>query len=111
PAIPANVSAEWRLYDHRLPPGTVEMEVGIAAVRGAEAAPFKHSWPGKPIDGKVQANWFSAACHAAAAAHLGGIYFWSIGLSTNFPGPTLANSLNWGGGSPGAKAISSCFAS
>jgi hypothetical protein len=94
-----------------LPRGTVEMEVGIAAVRGASAAPFKHSWPGKPIDGKVQAEWFSAACHAAAEAHLGGIYFWSIGLGPTFAGPTAANSLNWGGGSPGSKAIADCFKS
>jgi hypothetical protein len=111
PAIPAHITEGWRLYDRRLPAGTVEMEVGIAAVRGAFAAPFKHSWPGKPIDGKVQAEWFSAACHAAAAAHLGGIYFWSIGLGPTFPGPTRANSLFWGGGSPGGRAISACFES
>jgi hypothetical protein len=111
PAIPTHISEGWKLYDHRLPRGTVEMEVGIAAVRGASAAPFKHSWPGKPIDGKVQAEWFSAACHAAAEAHLGGIYFWSIGLGPTFAGPTAANSLNWGGGSPGSKAIADCFKS
>jgi glycosyl hydrolase family 113 len=111
PTIPTQIAEGWRLYDRRLPRGTVEMEVGIAAVRGANAAPYKHSWPGKPIDGKVQAQWFSAACHAAARAHLGGIYFWSVGLGPTFPGPTPANSLNWGGGSPGSKAISACFKS
>ena len=108
PSIPAHIAKGWRAYDHRLPPGTVEMEVGIAAVRGAFAAPYEHRWPGKPIDAKVQADWFTAACHAAAAAHLGGIYFWSVGLGTTFPGPSPASPLNWGG-SAGARAISSCF--
>lgn len=109
PAIPSNIDEGWKLYDHRLPRGTVEMEVGIAAVRGANSAPYKHNWPGKPIDGKVQAAWFTAACHAAAQAHLGGIYFWSIGLGPTFPGPTPNYPLNWGGGSPGGKAIGACF--
>jgi hypothetical protein len=109
PAIPTNIVQGWKAYDHRLPHGTVEAEVGIAAVRGASAAPYKHTWPGRAIDGKVQADWFTAACHAAASAHLGGIYFWSVGLGTTFPGPTTANPLNWGD-SPGARAISACFA-
>ena len=89
----------------------VETEIGIAAVRGAFAEPDQQSWPGKPIDGQVQAQWFTAACHAAAKTHLGGIYFWSIGLGPIFPGPTPASQLNWGGGSPGGKAIAGCFAS
>jgi hypothetical protein len=110
PAIPTHIAEGWKLYDHRLPRGTVEMEVGIAAVRGAFAAPYKHNWPGKPIDGKVQAQWFAAACHAADAQHLGGIYFWSVSLGTSFPGPSPGSPLSWGGGSPGGKAISACFA-
>lgn len=110
PAIPADVRRGWEIYDRRLPRGTVEMEVGIAAIQGAFAAPYKHEWQGKPIDENVQARWFSAACHAAARAHLGGIYFWSVGLGTRFPGPTGANQLNWAGGK-GARAISACFMS
>jgi hypothetical protein len=111
PAIPTHIAEGWKLYDHRLPRGTVEMEVGIAAVRGAFAAPYKHNWPGKPIDGKVQAQWFTAACHAAAAEHLGGIYFWSVTLGTSFPGPSPGSPLSWGDASPGARTISACFAS
>jgi hypothetical protein len=109
PAIPSHIDEGWKLYDHRLPRGTVEMEVGIAAVRGANTAPYKHNWPGKPIDGAVQAAWFTAACQAATQAHLGGIYFWSIGLGPTFPGPTPTYPLNWGDGSPGGKAIAACF--
>jgi hypothetical protein len=111
PAIPSRIGEGWKVYDHRLPPGTVEMEVGIAAVKGAFAAPYKHNWPGRRIDGRVQADWFVAACHAAAAEHLGGIYFWSVSLGTSFPGPSPSSPLSWGGGSPGGKAISACFAS
>lgn len=111
PAIPADIAEGWKLYDRRLPAGTVEMELGIAAVRGAYAAPYKHTWPGKSIDPQVQAHWFAAACRATAAARLGGIYFWSIGLGPTFPGPTPSFPLNWGGGTAGGKAISTCFAS
>jgi hypothetical protein len=110
PAIPSHIEEGWKLYDRRLPRGTVEMELGIAAVKGANAAPYEHNWPGKPIDPQVQAGWFTAACHAAAAAHLGGIYFWSIGLGPRFPGPTPSYPLNWGSGTAGSKAISACFA-
>lgn len=109
PGIPTHITQGWKIYDHRLPPGTVEMEVGIAAVRGAFAAPYTHRWPGRPIDESVQARWFTAACHAAVAAHLGGIYFWSINLSPQQSGPTPNAAGNWAHGA-GAAAISSCFA-
>ena len=85
------------------------MEVGIAAVQGAFAAPYKHKWPGKPVDESVQAQWFTAACHAAEAAHLGGIYFWSVNLSTKQSAPTPNAAGNWAKGA-GAIAISKCFA-
>ncbi len=101
PAIPSHIDEGWKVYDRRLPRGTVEMEVGIAAVQGAYAAPYKHKWPGKPIDGTVQAAWFTAACHAAAQAHLGGIYFWSIGLGHHVPGPDHPIRSTGAGGSPG----------
>ncbi len=110
PAILENIRRGWEIYDRRLPRGTVEMEVGIAAIQGAFAAPYKHEWQGKPIDENVQARWFTAACRGAERAHLGGIYFWSVGLGTRFPGPTEANQLNWAGGQ-GARAISACFES
>ena len=71
PAIPVDLKQGWETYDLGLPRRTVEMEVGIAAIQGAFAAPYKHSWQGKPIDENVQARWFAAACHAAARAHLG----------------------------------------
>jgi hypothetical protein len=58
----------------------------------------------------MQAQWFTDVCHAATAVHLGGIYFWSLVLSAQQPGPTLADEANWAH-SAGASAISQCFAS
>jgi hypothetical protein len=108
PARPPLVQS-WLRFDQRLPPGTVETEVGIAAVDRAWRKPFQHSWPGTRLDPAVQAQWFTAACAAAKATHLGGIYFWAIGLG-QLSGPTLAQQFNWAH-SAGAAAISTCFAS
>jgi hypothetical protein len=100
--------ANWEIYDRTLPRGTVLTEVGIAAAAGAWAAPWRHAWQTAVLDPGVQAQWFSAACRAALAAHLGGIYFWSIGLGTP-SGPSLTDQGAWAR-SAGASAISSCFA-
>jgi hypothetical protein len=107
PARPPLVDA-WLRFDRRLPPGTVETEVGIAAADGAWRRPYQHSWPVTRLDPAVQAQWFAAACAAARATHLGGIYFWAIGLG-QLSGPTLAQQFNWAH-SAGAAAISACFA-
>jgi hypothetical protein len=103
------LASPWESYDRTLPPGTVEAEVGIAAAPDAFQKPYVTHWPITRLDTSVQARWFSAACHAAAAEHLGGIYFWSIGLSTRISGPTSADQGNWADGA-GARAISACFA-
>jgi hypothetical protein len=107
--IPGNLGAGWTAFDRRLPAGTVVTEVGIAAVDGAFMLPYHYKWNVTRLDPSVQARWFTAACRAAAATHLGGIYFWSIGLGQQQTGPTLADQLTWAGGS-GAQAISACFA-
>ena len=85
-------------------------EVGIAAAYGAWMKPWLINWPSSILDPPMQAQWFSDACHAATAAHLGGIYFWSLGLSVQQTGPTLADEFQWAH-SAGASAISRCFAS
>jgi hypothetical protein len=108
PARPPLLQA-WLRFDRRLPPGTVETEVGIAAVNGAWRRPYQHHWPAARLDPAVQAQWFAAACAAARAAHLGGIYFWAIGLG-QLPGPTLAQQFNWAH-TAGATEISACFGS
>jgi hypothetical protein len=98
----------WGTYDKTLPAGTVLTEVGIDAVRGAYAAPWVHHWPGAQIDPAVQARWFTAACHAAIAARLGGIYFWSIGFSARPAGPASTYQGGWAH-SAGGNAIRACF--
>jgi hypothetical protein len=101
--------AGWTAYDRTFPQDTVVTEVGIDAVKGAYSDPPRWQWPVKTLDQQVQANWFTAACHAAARTHLRGIYFWSLGFSQQpVTGPTLADQGAWAGGA-GARAISRCF--
>jgi hypothetical protein len=105
-----NLTAGWETFDRELPAGTVETEIGIAAVKGAYKAPFQHAWKTTTLDQAVQVRWFTAACHAAAKEHLGGIYFWPLGFTQAIQGgPTLADQGLWSGGR-GAHAISACFA-
>lgn len=104
-----NLTQGWEAYDRLLPPGTVETEVSIDAIRGAYRAPAKWHWNASVIDQSVQVRWFTAACKAAQVTHLGGIYFWSIVLSTS-PAryPTIGAQGAWSGGR-GATAIRACF--
>jgi hypothetical protein len=99
----------WETWDRTLPPGIVETEVGIAAAQGAWTKPYKTAWPGRRLDPSVQSRWFTAACNAAARARLGGVFFWSVGVTGRQPtGPTLASEYAWPGGA-GARAIAACF--
>jgi len=106
----AQLTAGWRAYDATLPRGTVEAEVDIAAVRGAYGRPYDVGpWPTKRLAPAVQVDWFTAACNAMADLHLGGIYFWAVGLGQSLTTPPgLANPGSWVD-SPGAAAIAACF--
>lgn len=108
PAGPPFLQA-WVRFDQRFPPGTVETEVDIAAVDQAWRRPYQIHWSAGRLDPAVQAQWFAAACAAAGATHLAGIYFWAIGLGPPSP-PTLTAQWAWAD-SAGAAAISKCFAS
>lgn len=103
-----DLAAGWKAFDHALPRGTVLAEVGIAAVAGAFVKPYDFSWPASQLDPAMQAQWFTDACQAARAERLGGIYFWSLGLSSQLSEPALNNQGSWAN-SAGAHAISSCF--
>lgn len=112
PQLSASVSVAaltraWESYDRRFPPGTVESEVGIAAVRGAYAQPWRVQWPGTAIDPAIQARWFTAACRAAQATDMGGIYFWALGFGRS-SGPTVTQPAAWSN-SPGSAAIAACY--
>jgi hypothetical protein len=109
PKLPPPFLASWIRYDRGLPRGTVASEVGIAAIAGAWHKPWVHDWPATQLDLQEQVHWFSAACHAAIATHLHGIYFWSLPLSTSLLGPSLTRQIDWAH-SPGAAAISGCYA-
>jgi hypothetical protein len=88
PRMPANATVRqptraWEAWDRVMPRGTVLSEAGIAAVRGACHRPWFDKWPPPRIDPAIQTRWFTAACRAAAATHMGGIYFWAIGFGAD----------------------------
>jgi hypothetical protein len=97
----------WQAYDRGLPSGTILTEVGIGAWDGAWRAPWQHRLQNQLYDPQVQVRWFSAACQAAKATGLGGIYFWTLGLLANLP-PTPLHPGGWAH-SVGADAIARCF--
>jgi len=99
----------WESFDRHLPQGTVLTEVGIAAIDGAWRQPWVHRSQAVTINPLVQARWFTAACEAARATGLRGIYFWTLPLSTRFPSTSAATPGAWAY-SAGAAAIASCFA-
>jgi hypothetical protein len=98
----------WESFDRRLPARAVLTEVGISALDGAWRQPWVHRARGMRVDPNVQVRWFTAACRAAIATGLRGIYFWALPLSTRFPGPTSSTPGAWAH-SPGAAAIARCF--
>jgi hypothetical protein len=98
----------WSAYDRTLPTGTILTEVGIAAWDGAWRAPWQHRLQQQRFDPQVQADWFAAACQAARATGLGGIYFWTLGLQVKFPKTTPEQPGAWAH-SVGATAIAGCF--
>jgi hypothetical protein len=115
PRMPANATVArltkaWEAWDRSMPRGTVLSEVGIAAVRGAYRKPWFDKWPHPHMDPTVQARWFTAACRAAAATHMGGIYFWAIGFGAAelTASPDAQHQGAWEK-SPAQKAVASCY--
>jgi hypothetical protein len=105
----ARLTAAWDAYARRVPRGIVLSEVGIAAQHGAYARPFVVNWPGRPIVQAVQSRYFTAACNAVAREHLGGIYFWSVGIGQDLSAPPGAADPASFVASQGATAIFTCF--
>jgi hypothetical protein len=106
---PSGFAAAWKSKASVLPAGTVLSEVGIAARQGVQRFPYQWRPSDAPLDPQLQLAWFTAACNAVRADHLGGIYFWSVyvGQPLNLPPtPQTANSFV---DSPGAVAIRACF--
>lgn len=104
------LTRRWEAYDRRLPAHNALSEVGISGVKGGWVKPWKHNWPHPRLDVTVQTRWFNAACHAAVAERLAGIYFWAIGF-----GPTQLNTKlsaknqgAWEDG-PAEAAVAACY--
>jgi hypothetical protein len=109
-ASQAQLTAGWLSYERTLPPGTVLLEVDIAAVAGAYLRPFQVSgWNASQLLPFMQVRWFTGACDALPAANLGGIYFWATGLGQrDTTPPALSDPASWLD-SPGQTAIAACF--
>jgi hypothetical protein len=109
PVPVAGFGAAWKSKASALPPGTVLSEVGIAARAGAQDRPWVWAKSGAPLDPQLQAAWFTAACDAVTADHLGGIYFWSVNVGQSLTAPPAPKTANQFTDSPGATAIKACF--
>jgi hypothetical protein len=88
-------------------------EIGIAAVAGSYEAPW--AWLSRktaPIDTRIQAAWYQAACNAVSAEQIGGgIYWWEVNFDANPRDPALFESdrltfLD----RPAQHVIQNCFA-
>jgi hypothetical protein len=98
----------WEAFDRQLPHGTVVSELSISAFYGAWRKPWAHKARNQPLDPQAQVRWFSAACRAAKATGLRGIYFWALPLGVRYPRTTPNTPGAWAF-SPGANAIARCF--
>jgi len=109
PVSPDQFGSWWVTEARELPRGTVLSETGIAAQDGEQRHPWNLGSASQPLDPQLQAAWFTAACGAVKADHLGGIYFWSVyvGQPLDVP-PTPATAMQFTD-SPGASALRACF--
>lgn len=85
-ATTGQLTSAWVAYLSQVPSPVLSRtaidEVGIPAEAGAYGHPW--DWPGQgPVDDAVQARWFAAACDAAAAERMRGIWFWNAALEDN----------------------------
>jgi hypothetical protein len=88
-------------------------EIGIDAVAGSYQDPWAwHSTRTAPIDTRVQASWYRAACNAVSAEQIGGgIYWWEVNFDASpaDPGPFESDRLTFLD-RPAQEVIRSCFA-
>jgi hypothetical protein len=110
PAMNRPLVRGWEAFDRKLPKGTILTEVGISAFKDAWRTPWQHRLAHHQFRPRVQVWWFSAACRAATATGLRGIYFWALPLSFKFSETTGATPGAWAH-SVGAVAIARCFGS
>lgn len=94
---------------NRLDPKVLEHmaidELGIPAVDGAFQHPWDWTMSGKQDD-NVQANWLSAACQAAHAVGIQGLWLWWMPIESD-PASTPA-ATEFAGRAASVKAIQTC---
>jgi hypothetical protein len=106
----SQVAAGWEADLTRLPASTLENleidEVGIPAITSAYHEPWDWTMTGK-IDDTVQATWYTAACDAAHAEHLSGLWFWTMPIDAD-PSSAAAAPTLFAGRSASVAAIRAC---
>lgn len=65
------------------PAGLVLTEVGGAAEDGLYWNPARTETPGAPLNEEIQRRWFAAACRAARAQGVGGLYWWKLDFAVD----------------------------
>jgi hypothetical protein len=111
-ATVSQLTAGWIKWFDKAPSKLRELttidELGIVATSGAYKIPYAWTVAGR-YDPTVQTRWFTAACAAARASGIQGIYFW--GMSSNqVPVITAGKSdRNSFVGRPSQSAITWCF--
>jgi hypothetical protein len=82
-------------------------EMGIPAVSGSYHDPWVWTGLTGPANPVIQARWYEAACRAATAEHLRGLYFWSMPLNSD-PANPYPSLVGWEGRPASIAAIMSC---
>ena len=82
-------------------------EIGIPAVRGYYWMPWQWNDVTGKADETIQQDWFKAACDAATAEHMRGIYFWSFALNDD-PAKPYHSLVGFLGRPEALKAIRNC---
>jgi len=89
---------------------TTLTEVGIPSQNGAYYQPNNSKIVGKPLNPKIQANWFTAACEFVKSHKMKGIYFWRLSISQS-PAEMATASMPTLFNSSSETAIKACFKS
>ena len=102
----AGMAAAWKPYLAAITEAAgservVISEVGVVPQQGQQNHPWESLAPG-PTDPAFQSQYYQAACQAATAAAVGGIYWWEVNVGT----PGDFDPL----GSPAETAMAACFA-
>jgi hypothetical protein len=108
-ATVSQLTAAWEALFARVPATVREQtmmeEVGFIAEDGA------YQWPQQwfrrePVNWRMQARWFTAACRTVARWHMRGIYFYEMPLEENPASPESFPA--YFEGRPAARAIRGC---